>query len=159
MDKCASCKKDVPEGAKFCPACGNAAEAAKSYDWRNLGIAAVVILVLYAVATGFSQPLNRMLAAWDEGAEVRAMSPRERSLHEMQEQRRARDEVKRVLGNAGSAQFMSQKGPCGEVNFRDSDGQYVGYQKFIAARDMVVLEREGIVTPREFDELWILSCR
>ena len=56
MDRCSSCKKDVPEGAKFCPACGRAIETEKpkkNDDWRNLGIAgAIIVAVFFLASTG-----------------------------------------------------------------------------------------------------------
>lgn len=80
------------------------------------------------------------------------------SLTEVRLQRMARESVQEYLKDPSSAEFRNQKGPCGEVNSRNSFGAMTGFQRFMAAGDLVFLERDSGIELSEFNEAWNRLC-
>ena len=84
-------------------------------------------------------------------------------LHEEQRilanmQVRAEGFVKLNLKDPESATFRNQRGACGEVNAKNSFGGFIGYRRYIAANEALVLIEGDTVPPDQFSELWRQSC-
>lgn len=102
-------------------------------------------------------PVVLLLAACgqSEAEKVRSAA----AMTEIRYQRVAREFVTGVLKDPSSAEFRNQRGFCGEVNSKNSFGGYVGFKRFIAAtKDMVVFEKDGRLTPSEFEQAWARHC-
>lgn len=82
----------------------------------------------------------------------------EAQMHEIKENRIAREFVQNRLKDPDSAQFRNQKGFCGEVNSKNGFGAYTGFKKFIAASsDLIVMEAD--MKPNEFKMAWDNVCK
>ena len=102
-------------------------------------------------------PVVLLLAACGQSEAEKARSAA--AMTEIRYQRVAREFVTGVLKDPGSAEFRNQRGFCGEVNSKNSFGGYVGFKRFIAAtKDMVVFEKDGRLTPSEFEQAWARHC-
>ena len=77
---------------------------------------------------------------------------------EIKAQRYAREQVKALLKDPGSAEFRNQKGLCGEVNSKNSFGAYTGYQRFIVSKT-VVIESDPDLPDGLFREVWGRICK
>ncbi|WP_298146319.1 hypothetical protein [uncultured Acinetobacter sp.] len=69
---------------------------------------------------------------------------------------KAQGAVKQLLKDPDSAKFQNMDGMCGEVNSKNSFGAYTGYQRFVAAPDLAILETE--VPKDTFNEVWSNLC-
>ena len=102
-------------------------------------------------------PVVLLLVACGQSEAEKARSAA--AMTEIRYQRVAREFVTGVLKDPGSAEFRNQRGFCGEVNSKNSFGGYVGFKRFIAAtKDMVVFEKDGRLTPSEFEQAWARHC-
>lgn len=81
------------------------------------------------------------------------------AITEMNLQRLAQREVRAFLKDSSSAEFRNQKRSCGEVNSKNSFGAFTGYQRFIAAKDLVVIERDSGFSQQEFQTMWDAFCK
>jgi hypothetical protein len=70
----------------------------------------------------------------------------------------ATDQVSNALKNPGDTLFRNQKGQCGEVNTRNSTGDYTGFQRFVAGSALVVFERDSGIPKGEFEQIWAQLC-
>ncbi|OTG85279.1 hypothetical protein B9T31_12435 [Acinetobacter sp. ANC 4558] len=64
--------------------------------------------------------------------------------------------IKTKLDNPNAAQFRNQHGGCGEVNAKDSNGNYTGFKKYVVIDGNVIMEGEdknGI-----FAQQWKQNC-
>ena len=82
------------------------------------------------------------------------------AMTEIRSQRMAREFVTGVLKDPGSAEFRDQRGFCGQVNSKNSFGGYVGFKRFIAAsEEMVVFAGDDRMTSSDFEQAWSKFCR
>ncbi|HEX7385825.1 MAG TPA: hypothetical protein VF285_00935 [Castellaniella sp.] len=80
-------------------------------------------------------------------------------LNEIKLQRLVRSWVVAGLKDPDSAKFRNQYGVCGEVNAKNALGGYVGYRRFIAVREDLVVVDDGLTTsPADFEKVWASSC-
>lgn len=101
--------------------------------------------------------LAACMATMAPGAALAAGST---NISEVKYQRLAREQAMANLKDPGSAQFRNQNGFCGEVNSKNALGGYVGYQKFIAAGEtMVVFERDSSLEKGVFQQVWGEICK
>ncbi|OZI21746.1 hypothetical protein CAL18_12545 [Bordetella genomosp. 7] len=83
-----------------------------------------------------------------------------KDINQIKMQRLAQEQVRANLKDGGSALFRNQRGFCGEVNSKNAFGGYVGYQRFIAAGEkMVVFERDPALAAGAFDGAWRQFCK
>ena len=69
------------------------------------------------------------------------------------------------IGDPESARFRSsvamKKGPvlatCGEINYKRATGGYAGFQRFVAAGPVALLEEE--MSGEQFRQLWSMMCQ
>lgn len=102
-------------------------------------------------------PVFLLLAACGQSEADKARQKAE--MIEIRYQRVAREFVSGVLKDPESAEFRNQRGFCGEVNSKNSFGGYVGFRRFIAAtQEMVVFEKDGRLGPGEFEQAWSKLC-
>lgn len=103
-------------------------------------------------------PVFLLLAACGQSEADKASSKAE--MAEIRSQRVAREFVSGVLKDPESAEFRNQKGLCGEVNSKNSFGGYVGFKRFIAAsEEMVVFAGDDRMTSSDFEQAWSKFCR
>lgn len=86
-------------------------------------------------------------------------APQDVRMNEIKLQRLVRSWVVAGLKDPDSAKFRDQYGVCGEVNAKNALGGYVGYRRFIAVREDLVVVDDGLTTsPSDFEKVWASSC-
>lgn len=86
-------------------------------------------------------------------------APQDVRMNEIKLQRLVRSWVVAHLKDPESAQFRNQYGLCGEVNAKNAMGGYVGYRRFIAVREDLVVVDDGLTSsPADFEKVWASSC-
>lgn len=120
----------------------------KDWSWIFLSFAIVAAIAIYMYATRAPS-----------GGSQQASTPQDVRLNEIKLQRLVRSWVVAGLKDPDSAQFRNQYGVCGEVNAKNALGGYVGYRRFIAVRQDLVVMDDGLTTsPSDFEKVWATSC-
>lgn len=120
-----------------------------TFIWPGLVVAAVMLISVAILVTKCSRSSN----------DPARKAANEAALQEIKMHRIARGYVSKHLKDPDSAEFRNQSRLCGEVNAKNSIGGYVGFRRFIAATEnMVVIQGDGRMNAADFDQVWKQSC-
>lgn len=80
-------------------------------------------------------------------------------MKEIKVQRLVRGFVENNLKDPRSAEFRNQYGMCGEVNAKNGFGGFVGFRRFIAKSErLVIMEGDGLLSLADFEQVWRQAC-
>lgn len=133
-------------------------EASVAGSLKSTGKAFVLFGALILVGDALWYQFGHMSAASVAERNIQA-SANDVRMNEIKLQRLVRSWVVAHLKDPESAQFRNQYGLCGEVNAKNAMGGYVGYRRFIAVREDLVVVDDGLTSsPADFEKVWASSC-
>lgn len=117
--------------------------------WSGIVVAAVIVVSLAVLVTKCTRA----------SSDPTRKAANDAAMQEIKMQRVARGYVSKHLKDPDSAEFRNQSRLCGEVNAKNSFGGYIGFRRFIAANEnMVVIQGDGRMDAADFDQVWKQSC-
>jgi hypothetical protein len=155
---CRECGREISSDAKKCPNCGAKDPIAGTQTLRYL-FGAVIVVLIFA----YCQTSGSSTSEQTSTSNAQAESGIDTASKELAYIEAHQDSIKKRLKDPESAQFRNvavyydiAPAVCGEVNSKNSFGGYAGFQRFVSAGNINVLEND--MQPGEMTKVWAQLC-